>query len=388
MKIVSIVGARPEFVQVAVLSGVLRRRHEEVLVHTGQHYDERMSDSFFEQLDIPQPDVNLGTKSRGSSAQTAEMLAGLAEVMLATAPDLVIVRGDTNSTLAGAIAAKQLLLPLAHIEGGMRSYDRTMPEEINRVVADHISDIALVTDEAARERLAAEGVRDNVHVCGDVMFDVFLRARESARAQLNERLRELTNQPYDLLTLHRAENTDDRERLQAIVAGFQGAPRRVIFPVHPRTAARLAEFNIALPQEVIPIDPLGSLDLVALECGARAIFTDSGGVQREAYFAEVPCVTLRDTTEWTNTVDAGWNRLVGANSGAIASALRAQYPQPAAHPPLFGAGDAAEHIVAALERPETLALVSKARATRAARGYATSAVERTGTRTSTDASMR
>ena len=388
MKIVSIVGARPEFVQVAVLSRALRRGHEEVLVHTGQHYDERMSDSFFEQLGIPQPDVNLGTKARGSSAQTGEMLAGLAEVIANVAPDLGIVRGDTNSTLAGAIAAKQLLLPLAHIEGGMRSYDRTMPEEINRVVADHISDIALVTDEAARERLALEGVRDRVYVCGDVMFDVFLRAREAARAQLGERLRALAEEPYDLLTLHRAENTDDRERLEAIVAGFRGAPRRVIFPVHPRTAARLTEFGLTLPSEVTPIEPLGYLDIVALECGARAIFTDSGGVQREAYFAEVPCVTLRDTTEWTNTVDAGWNRLVGADSDAIRRALHADYERPAAHPPLFGTGDAAERIVAALETPDTLALVDRARVTRAARGYATSAVERTGTRTTTDASIR
>jgi UDP-N-acetylglucosamine 2-epimerase len=388
MKIVSIVGARPEFVQVAVLSSALRRRHEEVLVHTGQHYDERMSEGFFEQLGIPQPDVNLGTKARGSSAQTAEMLAGLAEVIARVAPDLVIVRGDTNSTLAGAIAAKQLLLPLAHIEGGMRSYDRTMPEEINRVVADHISDVALVTDEAARERLAREGVHDNVHVCGDVMYDVFLRARDQARAQLGARLRALTQEPYDLLTLHRAENTDDRERLQAIVAGFADAPRRVIFPVHPRTAARLAEFGLTLPGAVCAIEPLGYLDIVALECGAHAIFTDSGGVQREAYFAEVPCVTLRDTTEWTNTVDAGWNRLVGANTARIATALRTEHVRPPAHPPLFGTGDAAERIVRTLELPATLSLVADARATRAARGYATSAVERTGTRTTTDASIR
>jgi UDP-GlcNAc3NAcA epimerase len=347
-----------------------------------------MSEGFFEQLGIPQPDVNLGTKARGSSAQTAEMLAGLAEVIARVAPDLVIVRGDTNSTLAGAIAAKQLLLPLAHIEGGMRSYDRTMPEEINRVVADHISDVALVTDEAARERLAREGVHDNVHVCGDVMYDVFLRARDQARAQLGARLRALTQEPYDLLTLHRAENTDDRERLQAIVAGFADAPRRVIFPVHPRTAARLAEFGLTLPGAVCAIEPLGYLDIVALECGAHAIFTDSGGVQREAYFAEVPCVTLRDTTEWTNTVDAGWNRLVGANTARIATALRTEHVRPPAHPPLFGTGYAAERIVRALELPATLSLVADARATRAARGYATSAVERTGTRTTTDASIR
>jgi UDP-N-acetylglucosamine 2-epimerase (non-hydrolysing) len=388
VKIVSVVGARPEFVQVAVLSQLLRRRHHEVLVHTGQHYDERMSDSFFEQLGIPQPDVNLGTKLRGSSAQTAEMLARLAEVIAAENPDLVIVRGDTNSTLAGALAAKQLLLPLAHIEAGMRSYDRTMPEELNRVIADHISDIELVTDEDAAKRLAAEGIRENVHVCGDVMYDVFLRAREQARASLGPRLTALAAEPYDLLTLHRAENTDDRERLRAIVGGFSGAPRRIIFPVHPRTAARLEEFGLTLPAAITPIEPLGYLDIIALECGARAIYTDSGGVQREAYFAHVPCVTLRDTTEWTNTVDAGWNRLVGADANAIRTTLHAQLERPEAHPLLFGSGDAAQKIVAALETPATGEIIARARMTRAKRGYATSTDERVEARTTTDASMR
>ncbi len=359
-----------------------------MLVHTGQHYDERMSDRFFAQLGIPQPEINLGIGSRTASAQTGEMLARLAEVIEAAGPDLVIVRGDTNSTLAGALAAKQLLLPLAHIEGGMRSYDRTMPEEINRVVADHISDIALVTDTAARERLAAEGIHAHVHVCGDVMYDVFLRAREHALAQLGEDLRALIAEPYDLLTLHRAENTDDRERLRALVAGFANAPRRVVFPVHPRTAARLREFELALPQCVTPIEPLGYLDIVALECRAHGIFTDSGGVQREAYFAEVPCVTLRDTTEWTNTVAAGWNRLVGANTAAIASALRVEATRPLTHPPLFGTGDAAERIVAALETAETERIVVAAHATRAARGYTTPSVGRAGSRTTTDASIR
>jgi UDP-N-acetylglucosamine 2-epimerase len=387
VKIVSIVGARPEFVQVAVLSRLLRERHEEVLIHTGQHYDERMSDNFFSELGIPDPDMNLGIVVRGSSAQSAEMLVRLAEAIDAVVPDIVIVRGDTNSTLAGALAAKQLLLPLAHVEGGMRSYDRTMPEELNRVVADHISDIALVTDDAARTRLAAEGVRDNVYVCGDVMYDVFLRARTQAISRLRPELRALTREPYDLLTLHRAENTDDRERLRAIVETLASAPRRIVFPVHPRTAARLEEFGIALPPIVKAIEPLGYLDIVALECGAHTILTDSGGVQREAYFAKVPCVTLRDTTEWTNTVEAGWNRLVGADPRAIAMALHADLPRPKTHPALFGAGDAAEHIVAALETDATQRIVAAARTTRAARGYATSA-ERTGTRTTTEASIR
>jgi len=364
VRIVSVVGARPEFVQVAVLSRAIRRRHDETLIHTGQHYDARMSDRFFEDLGIPEPEINLGVGFLEPSAQTAEIVRGLAGALALLDPDLVLVRGDTTSTLAGALVAKQRLLPLAHIEAGMRSYDRTMPEEINRIVTDHISDIALVTDEAARDRLRYEGVRENVYVCGDVMFDIFARARTTARASLSTALVALTNEPYDLLTLHRAENTDDAERLRALVAGFARAPRRIIFPVHPRTAARLHTFEIALPPPIKPIDAVGYREMVALECGARSIFTDSGGVQREAYFAAVPCVTLRDSTEWTNTVDAGWNRLVGADTAAIAAALVAEPARPALHPPLFGDGDAAERIVAALESPATAEIVARARATR------------------------
>jgi UDP-N-acetylglucosamine 2-epimerase len=331
-----------------------------------------MSERFFADLDIPRAEINLGVGSLAPAAQLAEMLGGLAEAVARVAPDLVIVRGDTNSTLAGAIVAKQSLLPLVHIEAGMRSYDRTMPEEINRVLTDHVSDVALVTDEAARARLACEGITAGVHVCGDVMLDIFARTRETADRSLSGDLRAFAAEPFDLLTLHRAENTDDRERLAAIVAGFANAPQRVIFPVHPRTAARLLAFDIALPAAVTAVAPLGYREMVALECRATTIFTDSGGVQREAYFAGVPCVTVRDTTEWTNTVDAGWNRLGGASTAAIAAALSAPPERPAARPPLFGDGRAAEKIVAALESPETLALVRAARVVRVARGYAAS----------------
>ncbi len=381
MKIVSIVGARPEFVQVAVLSRILRVRHHETLVHTGQHYDDRMSEKFFADLAIPKPDVNLGVGSLGQSAQVAEMIRGLSVAIAAAAPDVVIVRGDTNSTLAGAIVAKQLLLPLVHIEAGMRSYDRTMPEEINRVIADHIADIQLVTDDAARTRLGGEGIVRGVVVCGDVMLDVFLSAREQAPHSLSTELRTLAAEPFDLVTLHRAENTDDRERLRSIVAGLAHAPRRIIFPVHPRTAARLREFEIALPPTVTAVQPLGYLEMVALECAARTIFTDSGGVQREAYFAAVPCVTLRDTTEWTNTVEAGWNRLVGASTEAIAAALQAPPAAPVDHPPLFGDGHAAENILAALESPEMAEIIAAAHAVRTARGYAASEAAEGGTGT-------
>jgi UDP-N-acetylglucosamine 2-epimerase len=362
VKIVSIVGARPEFVQVAVLAHELRRKHQEILIHTGQHYDHRMSEQFFSELDIPEPDVNLEVGSLPASEQTAGILAGLAAELRRLAPDLVIVRGDTNSTLAGAIAAKQLLLPLVHVEAGMRSYDRTMPEEINRIVTGSIADLHLATDDTARERLAAEGIVTGVHVCGDVMYDVFLRTRRETPAY------DSGGEAFDLLTLHRAENTDDRVRLRAIVAAFEDAPRPVIFPIHPRTRARLAEFGIPLPSNVRATEPLAYREMVALESGAFRIFTDSGGVQREAYFAEVPCVTLRDTTEWTNTVATGWNRLAGASTEAIRAALHEPAGAPPAHPPLFGDGHAAERIAAVIGSPETERIVATAHAVRRARG--------------------
>ena len=372
----------------AILSHALRSRHQEALVHTGQHYEGRMSEQFFSDLGIPQPDLNLGVGSLPASEQLAQMLVGLAAAVERIGPDLIIVRGDTNSTLAGAIVAKQMLLPLAHIEAGMRSYDRTMPEEINRVMTDHVADIQLVTDEAAKERLASEGIVRGVHVCGDVMFDIFLRARATADRSLSPELRELTSTPYDLLTLHRAENVDDRDRLAAIVAGFASAPHTVVFPIHPRTRVRLREFDLALPPNVRAIEPLGYLEMVALESSARTIFTDSGGVQREAYFAGVPCVTLRDTTEWINTVDASWNRLTGASTAKIAAALRDAPAPPASHPPLFGNGDAAEKIVAALESPDTVEIVRAARATRIARGYAAATAAGTETRDESGAVTR
>jgi UDP-N-acetylglucosamine 2-epimerase len=368
MRIVSIIGARPEFVQVAVLSREIRRRHEEILIHTGQHYDANMSQGFFDELAIPEPEINLGIGSMAASAQCGEMIAKLASAIEKAEPDFVIVRGDTNSTLAGAIVAKQLLLPLVHIEAGMRSYDRTMPEEINRVVADHLADVSLVVDEATADRLALEGIRQHVHVVGDVMYDIYLASLPHASNRLPAIAAALSGTPYDLLTIHRSENTDDRTRLTAILRAFDAAPHPVLFPIHPRTRARIAEFGIELPARIVPLEPLGYLQMVEAERGARAIFTDSGGVQREAYFAERPCVTLRDTTEWTNTVDAGWNRLTGADGERIAHFLREIPPVPREHPPLFGHGDAALRIVAALEGPGLAQIVREAAAARASRG--------------------
>lgn len=367
MRIASIVGARPEFVQTAVLSHVLRGRHDELLIHTGQHYDTRMSDRFFAELGIPEPAIDLGVGSLPPPAQTGEIMRGLAAAIGQADVDLVLVRGDTTSTLAGALVAKQLLLPLVHVEAGMRSYDRTMPEEINRIVADHISDVLLVTDRAAAARLAGEGIERGVFVVGDVMYDLFLQSADRP-VTLPPALAALEPGGYDLLTVHRAENTDVAARLRSIVAGFTHSPRPVVFPVHPRTRARLDASSISLPGAILPVEPLGYLEIATLERRARAIFTDSGGVQREAYFAGTPCITLRDTTEWTNTVEAGWNVLAGAETARIAAAVRRTPSVPAERPPLFGDGHAAEAIVAALESPEVAALVARARAVRQARG--------------------
>ncbi len=378
MRIVSLIGARPEFVQVAVLSRAIRRRHEEILIHTGQHYDANMSQGFFDQLAIPEPEINLGIGSMSASAQCGEMLAQLAVAIENAEPDLVIVRGDTNSTLAGAIVAKQLLLPLVHIEAGMRSYDRTMPEEINRVVADHLADVCLVVDDATAVRIAGEGIRRGVHVVGDVMFDIYLASLPHAQGQLPPEAAGVTKAPYDLLTIHRGENTDERARLEAILRAFDAARHPVLFPIHPRTRARIAEFGIELPPQIVPLEPLGYLQMIEAERGARVIFTDSGGVQREAYFAERPCVTLRDTTEWTNTVQAGWNRLAGADAAQIARFLHETPATPDVHPPLFGHGDAAKRIVDALEGPGLARIVREASAVRAARRAGVSRAARLG----------
>ncbi len=368
MRIVQIVGARPEFVQVASLSRALRRRHDEILIHTGQHHDAAMSTRFFDELRIPRPDVDLGVAAGGGAGGFGEIAQRLAASLATLGADIAIVRGDTHSTAAGALAAKHLLLPLVHVEAGMRSYDRTAPEEINRIVADHLSDVCLTTGEDAVARLASEGIARNVHVVGDVMYDSYLHARDLADASLEGDLRRRAGEPFDLLTLHRAENVDDRARLGAILDGFRDAPLRVLFPVHPRTANRIREFGLEVPERVEPIEPLGYLPMLALEARARTIFTDSGGVQREAYFAAVPCVTLRDATEWTNTVEAGWNRLAGASRDAIARWLRDPPHRPQARPPLFGEGNAAERIVAVLESAAVTELVTHYRAARAARG--------------------
>jgi UDP-N-acetylglucosamine 2-epimerase len=344
MKIVSIVGARPEFVQAAPVSRALRVNHHEILVHTGQHYDYLMSRAFFDELEIPAPDYNLEVGSGSHGRQTAEILIRLEEVLLKEQPDLVIVRGDTNSTLAGALAATKLRIPTAHIEAGERSYDRRMPEEINRLVADCLADTYFCASQAAVRRLSAEGIDAQVHWVGDVMLDAMLwnlpiaRRKSDALARLG-----LQTRGYALVTVHRAANTDDPERLRQIADALNRAPETVVFPAHPRTRKALERADVHFTSNVRLIDPVGYFDMIVLEENARLIATDSGGVQREAYFLGVPCLTLRDETEWTETVAACWNRLVGADAEQILDAWITFQP-PAQRPPIFGDGDAGGHI--------------------------------------------
>jgi UDP-N-acetylglucosamine 2-epimerase len=350
LKVVSIVGARPQFIKVAAVSRELRKEHTEILVHTGQHYDANMSDVFFEELGIPEPNYHLEVGSGSHGAQTAAMLAAIEQVLLKEQPDWVLVYGDTNSTLAGALAAAKLHIRLAHVEAGLRSYNRAMPEEINRVLTDHLSDALLCPSQVAAGNLANEGITKGVVVVGDVMAEVLTMAAERARDQ--SRILEylgLEERSYLLATVHRAENTDDPQRLRSIVAAFGRIEETIVFPAHPRTCKALKA--IGDPQAALPnikvIDPLSYLDMVRLEGMARLILTDSGGIQKEAYWLGVPCITLREETEWVETVEMGWNILVGTNPDVICDVVRGFVP-PAQSPPLYAQGQAAVQVVRCL----------------------------------------
>lgn len=349
MKILTVIGARPQFIKAAAVSRLLRERSTEIIVHTGQHYDDNMSNVFFRELEIPAPDYNLGVGSGLHGAQTGEMLARIEEVLLAEKPDWVLVYGDTNSTLAGALAGAKLHIPIAHVEAGLRSFNRDMPEEINRVLTDHISDLLFCPSETARGNLAREGVENGVHVVGDVMADSLHDAAQRANqhSDILERLG-LVPGAYLLATVHRAENTDHTSRLGNILRAFATMQEPVIFPVHPRTRHRMAGLDLLSTLEgsqVRMIEPLGYLDMVRLEQSARMVLTDSGGIQKEAYWLKVPCVTLRGETEWVETVEAGWNCLVGSDTEQIIEHIRTFRPS-SSHPVLYGDGQAAQRIMA------------------------------------------
>jgi len=351
VKLVTVVGNRPQFVKAAAVSSKLRQHADEVLVHTGQHYDDEMSAVFFSELGVPPParELQLGTGS--NTEQTARMLSALAPVLEQERPDCLLVYGDTNSTLAGGLAAAQAQIPVAHVEAGMRSFDRAMPEELNRVLTDHLSSLLLCSSEPSAARLRAERIAGRIEVVGDVMVDVALLVQPRAR-QDDAPLREAGVRPgeYALATAHRAGNVDDPARLRRLVELLLALPLPVVLPLHPRTGVRLEATGLL--EELLAADhirvtpPLGYLAFTALLTRAAAMLTDSGGVQKEAYLAGVPCVTLRDTTEWTETVDAGWNVLVDLDTDAALAAL--ERPVPAERPRLYGDGQAGGRVVDAL----------------------------------------
>lgn len=358
MKVVTVVGARPQFIKAAAVSRAIASessgRLSEVLVHTGQHYDENMSGVFFDELGIPSPTHNLEISGGSHGAMTGKMLEAVEKVLLAEKPDWLLIYGDTNSTLAGALAAAKLHIPVAHIEAGLRSFNMRMPEEVNRILSDRVSSLLFCPTSAAVLNLAAEGISDNVHNVGDVMYDVALFYRNKAREHSTALSRfGLVPKGFALATCHRAENTDDPDRLRGILVGLAQVAARmpVVLPLHPRTRKLVSDHGLGEWLNRLTItDPLPFLDMVALEQAAALVLTDSGGVQKEAFFYEVPCITMRDETEWVETVDAGWNCLVSADADRIVQAaedaLSGRVARHAVTP--YGDGHASEKIVAHL----------------------------------------
>lgn len=362
IKILTILGARPQFIKAATVSRAIKARGdiEEVIVHTGQHFDANMSDVFFEQLDIPKPHHNLGIASLGHGAMTGRMLEQIETLIQQEQPDWVLVYGDTNSTLAGALAAAKLQVPVAHVEAGLRSHNPAMPEEINRVLTDRISTLLLCPTQTAVNNLKHEGFpfpatsknksqqKQRIENIGDVMYDAVLYYRERAKEQISLDAFDLSHQNYALCTLHRQENTDDTKRLSIILRALREIAKDlpVVLPLHPRTKAKIEQqHNADALNGITVLEPLPYLEIQRLQMSARLILTDSGGMQKEAYFHQVPCITLRDETEWVETVEAGWNQLVGASAAQILSAWRNANPPSAQTENLYGDGHAAEQVL-------------------------------------------
>jgi UDP-GlcNAc3NAcA epimerase len=342
--IVSIVGARPQFIKAAPVSRALASNFREVFIHTGQHYDYGMSEVFFSEMEMRPPDFNLGIGGGSHGVQTGKMLIELERIFYEVKPDCVLVYGDTNSTLAGALAAAKIQIPLAHVEAGLRSYNRAMPEEINRVLTDHVSTLLFCPTDAAVENLAKEGIEKGVHRVGDVMCDALLYNLEVAhnKSQIQKKLN-LKKGEYALATVHRAANTDDRGRMSSILSALGKLSSRVVFPVHPRTRKMIQEWGISASPNVLMIEPVGHFDMLALQENANCILTDSGGVQKEAYLVGMRCVTLREETEWVETVAAGWNQLAGVDEQKIVDLFENWFPQ-GERAPLYGDGHSAKQI--------------------------------------------
>lgn len=346
-KFCSIIGTRPQFIKASPLSNVLRKSANEVVIHTGQHYDHEMSSQFFSELKISIPDYNLEIGSGTHGTQTGAMLPLLEDVLVKEKPDAVIVYGDTNSTLAGALAAAKLQIPIAHIEAGLRSFNRKMPEEINRVLIDHVSSLLFTPSEVSRENLEKEGITEGVYIVGDIMYDSILLHGKEANTNSNI-LSDLglESKFYYIATVHRAENTDNEERMNSLFDTFSGIDREIIIPLHPRTKKQLEAFSISVSKNVKIINPVGYLDMLQLLQNAFAVLTDSGGVQKEAYYFKVPCITLRSETEWTETIDVGWNKVVDVDPAKILEALNnSDKVREKSHPELYGDGDTSNRIV-------------------------------------------
>jgi UDP-GlcNAc3NAcA epimerase len=361
-KIVTIVGARPQFVKAAVLSRLIHNdgwkdKFTEFLIHTGQHYDINMSDIFFKEMDIPKPDVHLNVGSGTHGRMTGEMLIKIEEQLLIIKPDIVIVYGDTNSTLAGALAAAKLHIPVVHIEAGLRSFWKLMPEEQNRILTDHLSDWLFCPTLTSVQNLKNEGIKNSIYQVGDIMLDAHLYYRGLLEKELSQgvsRLNKIQGLPKDierrdfvLATVHRAENTDDILKLKEIIDAFNLLPFNVVFPLHPRTRKIILAQGIQFSKNVFAIDPVGYFEMLELELKCKCIITDSGGVQKEAYFVEKPCITLRNQTEWVETVESGWNQLAGAKKYNVVSLLE-NIRRPALHPNFYGNGKSGESILTTL----------------------------------------
>lgn len=352
MKILTVIGARPQFIKAAVVSRALARHRldvQEILVHTGQHYDANMSEIFFSELQIPHPQHNLGVGGGTHGQNTGRMLEMLEALMLAEKPDRVLVYGDTDSTLAGALAAAKLHIPVVHVEAGLRSFNRRMPEEINRILTDHMSTLLFAPTDAARANLLDEGIAaEKIRVIGDVMYDAALFYKEHARKPAWFDSLKISLNEFILCTVHRAENTDDGSRLRGILDGLERGNLPVVLPLHPRTQSKLKKMEVALPSNIHLVDPVGYLEMTWLEINCKLIVTDSGGVQKEAYFHRKPCVTLRDETEWIELVAAGVNHLTGHDAQKIKYAIDKSVSFELVNSEIYGNGDASEIFVKAL----------------------------------------
>jgi len=350
MRVASIVGARPQFIKCAPVSNELRKEHEEILIHTGQHYDYEMSKLFFDELGIPEPDYNLGVGSASHGEQTGKMLIEIEKVLMEEKPDVVLVYGDTNSTLAGGLASVKLHIPTGHVEGGLRSFDRSMPEEINRVLTDHLSNLLFVPTKRAAENLKKEGISNGVYLVGDVMYDVLKRSIKVAeKSKIMEKLG-ITPGEFFLATIHRPSNTDNAKNLSNILEAFSEIKEKIVFPVHPRTLNFIKKHDLEkkIGKNILVIKPVGYFDFIWLEKNAKKILTDSGGIQKEAYLLKVPCITLRENTEWIETIKDGWNVLVGADKEKIVDAA-AHFKPKGKQRNLFGDGNASKKIVNILD---------------------------------------